>query len=271
MLPNSKSLAELMSLKGRVSVITGGAGHIGSVAADGLAELGSSIAVLDLRQDAAIATATLLAQKWGVEAEGFGVDLENADAIAATVEAIRTRFGRVDTLVNCAAFVGTSGLTGWAVPFEQQSIETWRRALEVNLTAPFALTQLLTPDLRARKTGSIINVASIYALVGPVWSLYEGTEFGNPAGYAASKGGLVQLTRWLSTTLAPDVRVNAIAPGGVFRNTAEPFQSRYVARTPMGRMGTEEDMKGAVAFLASDLSSYVTGQCLAVDGGWTAW
>ena len=89
--------------------------------------------------------------------------------------------------------------------------------------------------------------------------------------YGVSKAGLIQMTRWLATTMAPKVRVNAIAPGGVFRDAQEPFLGRYISRTPMGRMATEEDFKGAVAYLASDLSAYVTGQCLAVDGGWTAW
>ena len=181
------------------------------------------------------------------------------------------RFGQIDIIVNCAAFVGTSGLEGWAVPFEQQSDKTWRRALEVNLTAPFVLVQAAAADLRVSGHGSVINISSIYGLSGPDWRLYEGTSLGNPAAYAASKGGLIQATRWLSTTLAPHVRVNAIAPGGVFRDTQEPFLSRYTARTPLGRMGREEDFMGAVAYLATDLSAYVTGQCLAVDGGWTVW
>jgi NAD(P)-dependent dehydrogenase (short-subunit alcohol dehydrogenase family) len=101
--------------------------------------------------------------------------------------------------------------------------------------------------------------------------LYEGTDIQNPAGYSAAKGGLLQLTRYLATVLAPDIRINAISPGGVWRDQPEAFHQRYVARTPMGRMATEEDLKGAVAYLASDLSAYVTGQNLSVDGGWTAW
>ena len=107
--------------------------------------------------------------------------------------------------------------------------------------------------------------------MGPDWGLYDDTAMGNPAAYAASKGGLLSLTRWLATTLAPRVRVNSVTPGGVFRDTAEPFLSRYVARTPLARMATEEDVIGAVAYLASDLSAYVTGHNLVVDGGWTAW
>ena len=119
--------------------------------------------------------------------------------------------------------------------------------------------------------GAIINVASIYGQLGPDWSLYEGTQMANPAAYAASKGGLIQLTRWLATTLSPTVRVNAISPGGVKRGQPQAFVERYEARTPLARMAQEQDFKGAIGFLASDLSEYMTGQILNVDGGFSAW
>jgi NAD(P)-dependent dehydrogenase (short-subunit alcohol dehydrogenase family) len=174
-------------------------------------------------------------------------------------------------LVNNAAFVGTSDLQGWAVPFESQTVETWRRALEVNLTAAFDLCRGLTPSLTASEGGAIINIGSIYGTFGPDWQLYEGTSMANPAAYAASKGGLIQLTRWLATTLAPAVRVNAISPGGIVRGQPQVFIDRYEERTPLGRMATEDDFRGAVAYLASDLSKYVTGHNLPVDGGWGVW
>ena len=117
----------------------------------------------------------------------------------------------------------------------------------------------------------VINVISIYGMVGPNMGLYAGTSMGNPAAYAASKGGLLQFTRWLASVLAPHVRVNSITPGGVSRNQAPAFVERYQLLTPLGRLATEEDFKGAVAFLASDLSAYVTGHNLVVDGGWTVW
>jgi NAD(P)-dependent dehydrogenase (short-subunit alcohol dehydrogenase family) len=127
------------------------------------------------------------------------------------------------------------------------------------------------PLMEGCSGASIINIGSIYGLCGPDLSLYEGTEMGNPAAYAASKGGVIQLTRWLATVLAPEVRVNCLSPGGVLRNQPEVFIERYIRRTPLRRMAVEEDFKGAIAFLASDLSSYCTGQDIAVDGGWTAW
>ena len=116
-----------------------------------------------------------------------------------------------------------------------------------------------------------MNIGSIYGVVGPDMSLYDGTKMGNPAAYAVSKGGLIQLTRWLSAVLAPNIRVNCISPGGVFRNQPESFVSKYLERTPLKRMGTEEDFKGAILYFASGLSSWVTGENLLVDGGWTAW
>jgi NAD(P)-dependent dehydrogenase (short-subunit alcohol dehydrogenase family) len=177
----------------------------------------------------------------------------------------------LNILVNNAAFVGASDLPGWGVPFEQQTIETWRRALEVNLTAVFDLCQGFTPLLKEAEGASIINIASIYGLNGPDWGLYEGTSMSNPAAYGASKGGLIQLTRWLATTIAPYIRVNSISPGGVFRRQPESFLRRYKAKTPLGRMANEDDFRGVMAYLGSDMSSYVTGQNLIVDGGFGTW
>lgn len=266
-----RTLHELMSLDGRVAIVTGGAGHIGRAIAAALAELGADIALVDIAASVGADAVVKLKESWPVNAEMFECDFEDGLAVREVPHRVREKFGRIDVIVNCAAFVGTSGLEGWAVPFDQQSDATWRRALEVNLTAPFILIQAAKEDLTKSEHGSVINISSIYGLAGPDWRLYEGTSLGNPAAYAASKGGLIQMTRWLATTLAPKIRVNAVAPGGVFRATPEPFLSRYVARTPLARMAQEDDMKGAVAYLASDLSAYVTGQCIAVDGGWTAW
>lgn len=125
--------------------------------------------------------------------------------------------------------------------------------------------------LRTAEGASIINIASTYGMLGPDWSLYDGTTMGNPAAYGASKGGLIQFTRWLATTLAHAVRVNAISPSGIRINQPDQFIARYAAKTPLQRMATENDLSGAVAYMASDLSNYVTGQTLAVDGGWEIW
>jgi len=260
-----------MTLDGRVALITGGAGHLGRAMADALAELGAAIALLDIDRHTTLQTAERIRAAYGVRTIAIGVDLTDDAAVRAVPDLVVKELGGLDILVNNAALVGTSALGGWAVPFDQQTVETWRLAMEVNLTAPFVLTQACRATLTASGHGSVINIGSIYGMVAPDMSLYAGTDLGNPAAYAASKGGLLQLTRWLTTVLAPKIRVNAITVGGISRNQAAAFHDRYTARTPLGRMASEEDLKGAVAYLASDLSAYVTGHNLVVDGGWTAW
>ncbi len=266
-----KSIKELMDLSGRTALVTGGAGHIGMAFCETLAEAGANIAVLDIATAQVETYAASLENNYQVKAMGLPVDLSDEAAVVAAPGRVVEALGSLDILVNCAAFVGTSNLSGWVTSFEEQSVDTWRAAIETNLTAPFALIQAATPFLRISSHGSVVNIGSTYGVVGPDMSLYEGTSMGNPAAYAASKGGLTQLTRWLATTLAPEIRVNCISPGGVARGQHETFVERYEARTPMKRMGTEEDMKGALLYLASDMSAYVTGQNLLVDGGWTAW
>lgn len=266
-----KSVSELMNLKGRVALVTGGAGAIGGAICEALAEMGAHIVVLDLKADACHNVAEKLCKSYGIEVLPIAGNLVDEQAMRLIPGQVLERFNRLDILVHCAAFIGESTLQGWVTPFEDQSLETWRKALEVNLSAPFVLTQACAPVLSQSGHGSIINIGSIYGMVGPDMALYEDTELGNPAAYAASKGGLLQFTRWLSTVLAPKVRVNAISLGGIRRNQPDIFQERYVSKTPLKRMAIEEDVKGAVGFLASDLSAYVTGHNLVVDGGWTAW
>lgn len=266
-----RNIAELADLDGRTAIVTGAAGHIGIAVADALAEQGATVAVVDLDRDRCNDVARSMTERRGVPAVAIDADL--ADEVATRDIAARTldATGRIDIVVHVAALVSAEPLPAWTTPFEQQGTEVWRRALEVNLTSVFVLTQAATPALRAGGCGSVITFGSTYGIVGPDWRIYDGTEMGNAAGYAASKGGVIQLTRWLATTLAPDIRVNCLSPGGVFRGHPDSFRDAYEERTPLGRMATEEDYKGAAVFLASDLSRYVTGHNLVVDGGWTAW
>ncbi len=256
-------------MHGRVALITGGAGRVGRVISEVLSEQGAAVAILD--REGASTVAAELAARYGNRTLAIDLDLADEQAMRAVPQLIVSAFGRLDVLVNNAAFVGSSDLSGWVVPFAEQTVATWRLAMEINLTAPFTLSQLAAPLLAGNGCGSIINVASIYGTHGPDWRLYDGTAMGNPAAYAASKGGLIQLSRWLATTLAPHVRVNSISPGGVARGQPQEFIARYEARTPLGRMACEEDLKGIVALLASDASAYITGQDILVDGGWSAW
>jgi NAD(P)-dependent dehydrogenase (short-subunit alcohol dehydrogenase family) len=265
------TLKELSNLKGRRALITGAAGHLGKVFADTLAELGSDLILVDLPGTNLEEYSSIMSERWRIKVLTKYCDLEISNQRADLIAWVREFAQPLHILVNNAAFAGTTNLPGWSVPFEEQSVETWRRALEVNLTAIFHLCQGLTPLLKNVKGSSIVNIASIYGAYGPDWSLYEETDMSNPAAYGASKGGLIQLTHWLATTIAPQVRVNSISPGGILRDQPELFVKRYIEKTPLGRMASEDDFRGALAFLASDLSRYVTGQNLIVDGGWGTW
>ncbi len=266
-----KSLRELMNLSGRRAFITGGAGHIGRAVAEGLVELGARVALVDQNMSAAQQAATVINSTRANSAVAFECNLSDEKSTRASVKKVVADFGGLDVLVHCAAFVGETKLDGWSRPFPEQTVAAWDAALRVNLTSALVLAQECRESLSASSGGSIILFSSIYGMVGPDFRIYEGTSMNNPAGYAASKGGLIQLMRYLSTLFAPKIRVNTVSPGGVWRDQHPEFHEKYKARTPMGRMATEEDLKGAVAYLASDLSGYVTGQNIAVDGGWTAW
>lgn len=252
------------SLAGRTAVVTGGAGPLGRVLAGALVVAGARVVVID-RAGVDETVAALGDGHLGVTA-----DLMTGEGLTA-VEHFVTELGACDVLVHNAAFTGTSGIAGYAVPFDEQTDEAFAMATWLNLTVPFSLTRRLAPLLRAGGHGSVITVSSIYGLVGPNMGLYDGTRMGNPAAYGATKGGLVQLTRYLATVLAPDIRVNGFAPGGIERGQDPLFLDRYSRLTPLGRMATEQDFAGVVTWLAGDDSAYVTGQMVAVDGGWTAW
>jgi NAD(P)-dependent dehydrogenase (short-subunit alcohol dehydrogenase family) len=266
-----KKIADLLSLKGRRALITGAIGGIGQEIALTIAELGGDLILVDRPNSNYDMIKKTVLNNWNVDIRCIDCDLENENSRINLINEVFKGNVNLDILINNAAFVGESSLKGWVEDFDKQSIQAWNSALEVNLTAPFHLSQAFTPLLKKSGNGSIINIASIYGINAPDYSLYSGTDMGNPAGYSASKGGLLQLTRWLSTTIAPDVRVNSISPGGVWRNQPKQFVERYEQRTPLERMAVEEDVKGAIAYLASNLSAYVTGQNIVVDGGWTVW
>lgn len=264
-----KTLSQLQDMEGRVAIITGGGGHLGCAMGEALAELGATIVIVDINRQAAESAADRLHQKFGRPTEAITLDLEDDEGVRRLPQTIKDTFGQINVLINNAAFYGK--IEGWAEPFEKQTVDAWRKVLNVNLTAAFGLSQACAPFLRESGKGGIINISSLYGLVGPDMRIYEGTGMTNSAVYAAGKAGTLQLTRWLATVLAPDVRVNSITPGGIFRDQPESFLSAYCQRTPLGRMAVEEDFKGIAAYLASDLSAYMTGQNLVVDGGWTAW
>ena len=264
-----KSIRDLMNLGGRKALVVGGAGFIGKAVCECLAELGASIAVHDADLSKSSPVAEEIEKDYRTKAFAVEGNLLSAEETAKIVPAALRELGGLDILVHCAAFVGTTSFPGWAVPFEEQSLEAFEAALKVNLSSAFLLAKDAADSLSRSGKGSMIFISSIYGVVPPDFSIYEGTAMANPAGYGVSKAGLLGLTRYLATLMAPKVRVNAITPGGVYRNQPESFVEKYKEKTPLKRMAKEEDMKGAVAYLASDLSEYVTGQNIIVDGGFT--
>ena len=265
------TISSLSNLKGRRALITGATGQLGRIFANTLAELGSDLLLVDLESIKLKELSFELQSNWGVSTDYRNCNLELQVERTRLINEIRGSGIEINIVVNNAAFVGASDLEGWNMPFGMQSIETWRRAIEVNLTAVFDLCQGLFPTLKKAAGASIINITSIYGSYGPDWRIYENTKMSNPAAYATSKGGLTQLTRWLSTTMAHEVRVNAISPGGIYQQQDSIFVAKYESRTPLARMAIPDDLKGAMAFLATDLSQYVTGHILEVNGGWGVW
>jgi NAD(P)-dependent dehydrogenase (short-subunit alcohol dehydrogenase family) len=266
-----KRLAELFRMDDRVALVTGAAGHLGQVIAETLVEQGCFVVLADLDGSRGPELAKELDAASGRRCAAFlPCDLLDEAGTRGLVARTVDLAGRLDVLVHNAAYTGASRIKGWGEPFAHQSVEAFDAAMRVNTTSAFILAQEAAPHLQAAPAGAIVMVASIYGVVAPQWSLYDGTSMANPAGYNVSKAGLIHLGRYLATALAP-VRVNTLSPGGIARNQPEAFASRYRQRTPLGRMATEDDFRGAVAFLASDASAYVTGQNLLVDGGWSIW
>jgi NAD(P)-dependent dehydrogenase (short-subunit alcohol dehydrogenase family) len=258
-----RTLQQLLDLTGNVSIVTGAGSGLGVVFSQSLAEAGSDIACFDVNLANAEKTAELVRQS-GRRAMALQADVTNEGAVAAAMERVIAELGRIDVLVNNAG-IAASG------PPEDMAIADWQRVVDVNLTGVFICAKHAAKAMIAAKRGGrIINIASILGAVA--------SEPGPAAPYAATKGAVINLTRDLAVHWAPyGIRVNAIGPAYFPSAMTHDFldipdvKSEIERRTPLGRLGNLEDLKGPVVFLASDASAYVTGHTLFVDGGWTAW
>lgn len=273
----AKPLSNLFDLSGKVAAVTGGAGVIGGRVCRGLAAFGAKVAVVDLDGDAAGTLAAEIAGTYGVEAIGVGCDVASPQSVKEAVAEVVGRLGGLHVLHNNAA-TKSKNPGDFFVPLEEFSFEVWRDVMSVNLDGMFLMAQAAGKQMVAQGLGgSIIQTASTYGLVGPNFAIYDGSEYmgyriTTPAAYSASKAAVVGLTRHLATYWADKgIRVNTLVPGGVESGQNETFQKNYGARVPLGRMANRDEMVGAVVFMASEASSYMTGQCVVVDGGWTAW
>lgn len=274
-----RTLPSLFDLTGRVAVVTGGAGLLGAEFCRVLAEAGARVVIADLNRHAAEEQAQYL-QRAERTAMAVAVDVTNPVAVQRMVKQTLDLFGRLDILVNSAALdpkfdpqhIETSSSTG---AFEDFPLQAWNQALAVNLTGTFLCCQAAAEPMLKQGSGVMINISSIYGLVGPDQRLYQQPgqppKF-KPVYYSVTKAGILGLTRYLAVYYAgKNIRVNALTPGGVYNNHDEDFVRSYSARAVLGRMAEKDEMNGALLFLASDASSYMTGANLVVDGGWTAW
>jgi NAD(P)-dependent dehydrogenase (short-subunit alcohol dehydrogenase family) len=262
-----------LSVKGKKIIITGATGILGSVYAGGFSEQGADVAIVDLDEKLCRQRADELSRKYGTRPLGIGCDITGQAAVKAMVQKVMAEYGRIDVLVNNAA----TKTKNFFAPFEEFPLADWEKIMAVNVNGMFLCSQAVAAEMEKRKSGSIINISSIYGIVAPdqriyKGGLYEGKEMDTPLIYSTSKGAVVSLTRYLATYLAPyNIRVNTVTPGGVFSGQNETFVKNYGQRCPLGRMARPEEIFSAVYFLASDASSYITGHNLVVDGGWSVW
>jgi NAD(P)-dependent dehydrogenase (short-subunit alcohol dehydrogenase family) len=256
------NVLERFKLDGKVALVTGGAGLYGRQIAEALAEAGAKTFIASRGMEALQRQAEIFRQA-GLDVTALPLDQSQEASIRTLLEEILRLASRCDVLVNNAV----SRPAGKDVP----PFEAFARSMEINATGIYMMTEVFGRHMADRGGGSIINIGSIYGMVGPDFTLYEGTAMGAPADYFFHKGGMVQLTRHAAATLGPSgVRVNCIHPGGFFDNQPEAFLRRYCPRTFLGRMANEEDLKGIIVLLASDASAYITGTNIPVDGGLTA-
>lgn len=254
-------------MKNTVALVTGGAGHIGRSICLKLASQGSQLIIVDKDVKSTNNFLEELNQEFPGEHIAISANLLEESSFQEIFSAVSKKFEKLDYLVNCAAFYDDT--PGWGVGFEEESYDAWLKVLKVNTLAPFFLIQKMFPLLKNAEKPSIVNISSIYGVVAPDFNLYKGLDMTNPAVYGVSKGGLQQMTKWLSSSLSPQIRVNTVTPGGVERGQNPEFQERYCSRTHLNRMAKEEDISNAVSFLLSSEATYITGQNLIVDGGWT--
>ncbi len=272
-------IQEKFELTGRVAVVTGGVGLLGAEFCRTLAEAGAAVAVVDLNTEAAAKGADDLA-KAGYRALAIPTDITQPESVNAMLEKVLSGFGRLDILVNSAALdpkFDPDAVAKGIAPgkFEEYPLEQWNAALNVNLTGMFLVTQACVKQMLAQgKKGSIINICSTYGLNGPDQRIYrkpDGSQLAyKPVYYTVTKAGVLGFTKYLAAYyMETEIRVNALTPGGVFNNHDETFVKNYSAKTILGRMAEKDEMNGALLYLASDASSYMTGNNLVVDGGWT--
>ncbi|MFH1073027.1 MAG: SDR family oxidoreductase [Nanoarchaeota archaeon] len=263
--------AKIFDVKGKVIIITGGAGVLGSFYAEVLSEAGANVVIADLQTRRCETLARELKKKYHTDPSGILLDLTKKESVQKLAAAVMKKYKKIDVLINNAATKSKN----FFAPFESFPLEDWNAVMAVNITGMFLMAQAAVPHMQKNKDGGIIiNISSYHGLVGPTTKLYEGAKITTPAVYSVSKAGVVNFTRWLCCMYAEkNIRTNTLTIGGVSEHQlgGNDFEKKYAAFTPMRRMARKEDLRGPILFLCSDASSYMNGQNLVIDGGWTAW
>lgn len=244
-----------MTLKDKIIIVTGGSGLIGKAVVNDISQKGGFAVNIDLLEKTDLKKGVLQA------------DLTNDTSVQEAVAQIISTFGRIDGLVN-NAYPRTKD---WGAKFENIKPDSWRKNVDIQLNSYVVISQEVLKQMKLQQSGSIVNVASIYGVVGNDFTIYEGTEINPPAAYSAIKGGIINFSRYLASYYGKDnIRVNCVSPGGIFDNQPEAFVKNYEHKVPLKRMGSPEDIAPPVSFLLSEEAKYITGHNLLVDGGWTA-
>ncbi len=272
------TVLDLFKLEGHHAVVAGGAGLLGPSFAEALLEAGARVSIMDINLGRLKACEDDLGARFGQRYASIHCDLTNEISVEAAVASAEA-LAPVDVLINAAAIDpkadASADFSRLGQGFVDYPVELWRKSMEVNLTGIFLVTKTVCRGFERRGRGVIVNISSIYGLVGPDQRLYrEGRNepyFTKPADYSTTKAGLLGFTRYLAAYYAgTNIRANCLTPGGVFNNHDPAFVQAYAARTLLGRMARCDDYKGAILFLCSDASAYMTGANLVIDGGWTA-
>jgi NAD(P)-dependent dehydrogenase (short-subunit alcohol dehydrogenase family) len=274
---NTSSQYDFSSLNGKTAIITGGAGILGKYFSEGLASCGSHVVVVDLNKNAAEILASDLTRRYGQQCISIECDVSEPASVNSMVDGVVKQFGDIHVLHNNAASK-SSDLEAFFAPFEEYTLDQWQEVTKVNLDGMFLVAQAVGRKMvEQNKGGSIIQTASIYGLLAPDPRIYQGSSYmgraiNTPAVYSASKAAVIGLTKHLATYWAEkNIRVNCLTPGGVESGQNDSFKEKYSNRVPLGRMAQPEEMVGALLYLASNASSYMTGQNIIIDGGWSTW
>ena len=261
---------KLFDLSGKVVIITGAAGNLGSQYAEGLSQVGANVVLGDLDYLECKQISLKLKKKYDVDPLSLKLDLTKKLSISNLVTKTIKKYSKIDVLINNAAYQGNNKIR--KTSFEELSLRDWNKAISVNLTGIFLICQQVGKIMKKQRTGNIINISSIYGLVAPDQRIYGNSGQNAGSFYSATKSAVINLTRYLASYWAnTGIRVNTLSPGGVKRNQTKSFIKNYSKKTMLGRMAKQDEYLGAMIFLASDASSYMTGSNLIIDGGWTAW